>query len=381
MNAGYLRRAAFPIARVPATLRPMIGVGIIGSGQIALANHLPGFALCPDTKVVALCDSNPAVLQKASQTTGISAAFTDYQQVLRRDDVKAVLIATPNFLHAPIALAAIQAGKHVMCEKPIAMNLPEALQMYHAAEKAGVRHMTAFTYRFVPAMRYMEHLVHSGAIGTPYHFRAQRFQDWGTRNLGWRQVKKLAGTGELGDMLSHRIDYGHLLIGPIRRLVADLRRFVDDRGGQPSDLDDWVAILADFENDVTGVLESTKLATGRGEGHRGQDVCEVNGSEGSIVYTTQRPLELRIGKKGAADVKDVPVPKEFLVYPGSPRDPKAGDPLATFRYDQDFEFIDAIRNQRPCKPSFLDGAKAQAVMDAAVQSAEQHKWVDVPAVR
>jgi predicted dehydrogenase len=359
----------------------MIGVAIIGSGQIALANHLPGFALCPDTRVVALCDSNPAVLEKAARQTGITAAYTDYKQAIGRDDVNAILIATPNFLHAPIALAAIAAGKHVMCEKPIAMNLQEALGMYHAAEKAGVRHMTAFTYRFVPAMRYMEHLVHSGAIGRPYHFRAQRFQDWGSRNLGWRQVKKLAGTGELGDMLSHRIDYGHILVGPIRRLVADLRRFVDDRDGHPSDLDDWVAILADFQGDVTGVLESTKLATGRGEGHRGQDVCEINGSEGSIVYTTQRPLELRIGKKGDADVQTVAVPKEFLVYPGSPRDPNAGDPLATFRYDQDFEFIDAIRHQRPCRPSFVDGARAQAVMDTAVHSAEKQCWLDVPAVQ
>jgi predicted dehydrogenase len=358
----------------------MIGVAIVGSGQIALANHLPGFALCPDTKVVALCDSNPGVLEKASQQSGIKSIYTDYNEALRREDVNAVVIATPNFLHSPIALAAIAAGKHVMCEKPIAMNLPEAVGMYLAAEKAGVRHMTAFTYRFVPAMRYMEHLVHSGAIGRPYHFRAQRFQDWGTRDLGWRQVKKLAGTGELGDMLSHRIDYGYLLVGPIRRLVADLRRFVDDRMGHPSDLDDWVAILADFEGDVTGVLESTKLATGRGEGHRGQDICEINGSEGSIVYTTQRPLELRIGKKGDADVKTVAVPEKFWVHPGSPRDPKAGDPLATFRYDQDFEFIDAIRNQRPCSPSFLDGAKAQAVMDSAVRSAEEKRWVDVPVI-
>ncbi|HEY2586708.1 MAG TPA: Gfo/Idh/MocA family oxidoreductase [Tepidisphaeraceae bacterium] len=358
----------------------MIGVAIIGSGQIALANHMPGFALCPDTKVVALCDSNPEVVAKAAQTTGIKATCTDYREVLRRDDVTAVLIATPNYMHAPIALAAIAAGKHVMCEKPIAMNLPEAMEMLRAADKANVRHMTAFTYRFVPAMRYMEHLVHSGAIGTPYHFRAQRFQDWGARNLGWRQVKKLAGTGELGDMLSHRIDYSHLLIGPIRRLVADLRRFIDDRSGNPSDLDDWVAILADFDHDVTGVLESTKLATGRGEGHRGQDVCEVNGSEGSIVYSTQRPLELRIGKRGDADLKTVPVPVSFLVYPGSPRDPNAGDPLATFRYDQDFEFIDAIRNQRPCRPSFVDGARAQAVMDAAVISGEERRWVDVPVV-
>ena len=358
----------------------MLGIAIIGSGKIALANHLPGFGLCPDTKVVALCDSNPQVLQSASDQTGIKAIYTDYREVISRNDVNAVVVATPNFLHAPISVAAASAGRHVMCEKPIALSLPEALQMYHAAEKAGVRHMTAFTYRFVPAMRYMDHLVHSGAVGRPYQFRAQRFQDWGTRNLGWRQIKKLAGCGELGDMLSHRIDYGHLLIGKMTRIVANLRRFLDHRDGQPSELEDWAAILAEFDNDVTGFLESTKLATGRGSGHRGLDLCEVNGSEGTIAYTTQRPLELRIGKRGGADLETVPVPREFQVWPGSPRDPSVGDPLATFRYDQNFEFVDAIRNRRPCRPSFLDGARAQAVMDAAIQSTEQRSWVDVPEV-
>ena len=357
-----------------------IGIAIIGSGGIALANHLPGFALCPDAKVVALCDSDPAVLERASRSTGITATSTDYREILQRDEVHAVVIATPNYLHAPITLAAAKAGKHVMCEKPIAMNLAEAKEMVRACEAAGVRHMTAFTYRFVPAMRYMAHLVKRGDVGKPYHFRAQRFQDWADRNLGWRQVKKLAGTGELGDMLSHRIDYGHLLIGRIERLVADVRRFVDARGGSPSDLEDWVSVIAQFEADTTGVLESTKLATGRGEGHHGQDVCEVNGSEGTLVFSTQRPLELRVGSRRTKDLETVPVPREFHVVPGSPRDPQKGDPLVTFRYDQNYEFIDAIRSERPCSPSLLDGARAQAVMDAAVQSAEQRRWVEVPRV-
>ena len=363
----------------------MIGIAIIGSGQIALANHLPGFSYCPDTRVVALCDSNPQVLEAAAKSTDIKNTYTDYNEVLKRDDVSAVVIATPNVFHAPITFAACAAGKHVLCEKPIAMNLPEAMEMVKAAEKANVRHMTAFTYRFVPAMQYMLHLVKRGDIGRPYHFRAQRFQDWYDRNLGWRQVKKMAATGEIGDMLSHRIDYGHILIGPIRRLVADMRRFVDSRGGQPADVDDWVSIIAEFESEAgerapTGVLESTKLATGRGEGHRGLDLCEVNGSEGTIAYTTQKPLELLIGKKGDPELHRIPVPPEFLVWPGSPRDPNEGDPLATFRYDQDFEFIDAIRHHRPCWPSLRDGARVQAVIDAALVSDQQKKWVDVPRV-
>src|SRR5712671_8145389 len=120
-----------------------IGVAIIGCGGISLQNHLPGLALCPDTKVVALCDTDKACLQKASLQTGITAISTDYKETVQRDDVQAVIIATPNFTHAPIALAAIAAGKHVLCEKPIAMNYREACEMAGAAERAGVRHMTA----------------------------------------------------------------------------------------------------------------------------------------------------------------------------------------------------------------------------------------------
>src|SRR5688500_10873853 len=243
-----------------------IGVAIIGCGGITLQNHLPGLALCPEVKVVALCDTNPACLDTARGQTGVSVASTDYNEIVKRDDVHAVIIATPNIAHPPIALAAVAHGKHVMCEKPLALNYNDAKAMADAADKAGVRHMTAFTYRFVPAMRYLADSIQRGDLGTPYHYRSCRLQDWGTRNLGWRQVKKLAGTGELGDMLSHRIDFAHHLCGDIKSLVADTRRFLDDRGGQPNDLDDWVALLAEFASGVTGVLESTKHATGRGEG-------------------------------------------------------------------------------------------------------------------
>jgi predicted dehydrogenase len=250
-------------------------------------------------------------------------------------------------------------------------------EMWRACDGAAIRHMTAFTYRFVPAMRYTAHLVQSGAIGRPIHFRAQRFQDWEDRNLGWRQVQKLAGTGELGDMLSHRIDYAHFMIGPMKRIVAGLRNFVPNRQGHPSDVDDWAAMLVDFESGVTGVLESTKLATGRGEGYGGRDDVEINGTEGTVVSSTQTPQHVRIGRKGASDLETVPVPPKFLVWPGSPRDPSQGDPRVTFRYDQSVEFIDAIHENRACRPSLQAGVEAQLVMDAAVQSHRERTWVDV----
>jgi predicted dehydrogenase len=353
-----------------------IGVAIIGCGGITLQNHLPGLALCPETKVVALCDADAATLQKASAASGIDACCRDYEEVIKRDDVNAVIIATPNYLHAPIALAAIGSGKHVFCEKPIAMNFEEARKMYLAAKGAGVRHMTAFTYRFVPAMRYMDHLVKTGFIGTPAHFRSCRLQDWGTRALGWRQVANLAGSGELGDMLSHRIDYAHMMLGPLIEVVADTRRFYDDRSGQASDLEDWVAIIGNFQSGPTGVLESSKVATGRGEGAHSQDYVEINGNEGTLLFQLETPHQLLVAKKGETKLRAVPVPEEFLKTPGSPRDAHAGDPLFNFRYDQNFEFIDAIQNQRECKPSFYDGALAQAAMDAALLSAKDRRWVN-----
>jgi predicted dehydrogenase len=356
-----------------------IGVAIVGCGGIALQNHLPGLALCPDTKVVALCDNDAATLERARQQTGVNTVSTQYEDIVKRDDVQAVIIATPNFTHAPIALAAIAAGKHLLCEKPLAMNLAEARQMAAAADQAGVRHMTAFTYRFVPAMRYFHHLVQRGDLGQPYHYRSCRLQDWGTRNVGWRQVRKFAATGELGDMLSHRIDFAHLLVGPMRRVVAHLGNRTPMRDGAPNDTDDWVALLAEFQNGANGVLESSKLASGMNESWRSPDRVELNGSAASFSFTTGTWNELQYGPAGGPGLKPLPVPKEFWTVPGSPRDPGAGDPLVTFRYDQAWEFIDAIRSQRPCVPSFHDGVRVQAVVDAAVKSAEARQWMELPA--
>jgi predicted dehydrogenase len=178
-------------------------------------------------------------------------------------------------------------------------------------------------------------------------------------------------------MLSHRIDFAHLLIGPIKQLVADLRRVHASRQGQANELDDWVAIIAHFTCGATGVLESSKIASGRNESWRSLDSVELNGSEASFVFSTNQWDSLQTGKTGGPGLETIDVPKEFWRWPGSPRDPRAGDPLVTFRHDQAWEFIDAIRNQRPCTPSFHDGARAQQVMDAALHSVCSRQWVDL----
>lgn len=360
---------------LPSVLMGMLNFAIVGCGGITLQNHLPGLALCPQVRVQAVCDPHLPTLERARRETGAPVASADYREIVTRDDVHAVIIATPNNVHPDIAIAAMAHGKHVLCEKPLALNSSDAWRMAEAAEKAGVRHMTAFTYRFVPAMRYLHHLVQRGDLGAPYHYRSCRLQDWGTRNLGWRQQKALAGTGELGDMLSHRIDFAHHLIGPVRRLVANLKNLTPMRDGFPNDTEDWVAILAEFQEGATGVLESSKLASGRNESWKSLDYVEINGSEGSFEFTTGRWDQLLTGRKGGPGLAPLSVPPEFWTWPGSPRDPSNGDPLIAFRYDQAVEFVNAIREQRPCAITFQDGARAQAVMDAAVESARTQQWV------
>jgi predicted dehydrogenase len=350
---------------------------IIGTGGITLQNHLPGLALCRDVRVTALCDANPQTLETARQQTGVTITSTAWEDIVTRDEVDAIIIATPNFLHADIAITAARAGKHVLCEKPLALNAHDAQAMATAAEQAGVRHMTAFTYRFVPAMRYLHHLIARGDLGQPYHYRSCRLQDWGTRNLGWRQQKKLAGTGELGDMLSHRIDFAHHLIGPVQRIVAKVGNLTPIRDGAPNDTDDFAALLAEFQNGASGVLESSKLASGVNESWRSPDRVEVNGSAASFSFTTGTWNELQHGVLGGPGLRSLPVPREFYVWPGSPRDPGAGDPLVTFRYDQAVEFVNAIREQRPCSVTFHDGVRAQVVMDAAVRSSETRSWIEL----
>ena len=356
-------------------------VALIGTGGIALANHLPGVSRCPDAAVTALCDTNPAVLAEASRASGITRTWTDPLALVRESGVDAVIIATPNSSHYPITMAAVAAGMHVLCEKPIAMSLTEALEMARAADDAGVRHMTAFTYRFVPAMRYLQRLVGEGYVGAPWHFRAQRFQDWGRRYLGWRQRAADAGTGEIGDMLSHRIDYGHLLVGPIERVMASTRRVWDTRADAQgtehvSDLEDWVGCVAEFEAGATGVFESTKVATGYGEGAHSRDRVEVNGPEGSLIYELEHPLRV-VGARRGGRLAEMPVPRELLTYTGAPL-PAGIDPQQAFRWDQDAEFIAAVQENRPAVPSFHDGVRVQAVMAAIVESAVEGRSVEVP---
>jgi predicted dehydrogenase len=370
-----------------------IGVAVIGVGGISSQVHLPGLRLSPHAEIVALCDSDSERLQQCAQEYNVERTFSSYAELLQSPAVDAVVIATPTILHAPIALAAIAAGKHVLVEKQLGMTYAETVQMYAAAKSAGVQHMTAFTYRFVPAMRYLKYLVGQGAIGLPRHLRVARIQDIPEVDLGWRQHRSLAGSGEVGDMGAHRIDFCHDVIGPIARVVSVTRTFVPQRTGRdgkplPADVEDFSVFLAEFADGV-GVEQSTvasfdlsKVAKGRENGGKGLDEFEVYGTEGTLIYHLHRPHEILVGRPNGI-LETVQVPREFLTYPGSPRDPFVGEPTTTFRYDQDIAFIQSIVDSKGSQskhqnlPTFYHGMRCQAVIDAVLQSAQQRRWVDV----
>ena len=149
------------------------------------------------------------------------------------------------------------------------------------------------------------------------------------------------------------------------------------RSGAPNDTDDWVAILSEFKCGASGMLESSKLASGVNENWHSPDRVELNGSEASFSFTTSRWNELQFGKAGGPGLKALAIPPEFYVWPGSPRDPGVGDPLVSFRYDQAVEFVNAIREQRACSVTFHDGARMQDVTDAAVKSTAAKQWVEL----
>jgi predicted dehydrogenase len=360
-----------------------VRIGIIGAGAVSDYHHVPGIRLDPRATLTAVADTDPALLEKRKGEWGVSIASTDPIAIATHPEVDAVIIATPNFTHKPIAIAAAQAGKHIMCEKPLGLNAGEVQSMYEAARDAKVVHMTAFTYRFAPSMKYLRHLLKSGALGTPRHFRSQRFLDWPETSWGWRQYKDKAGAGDLYDMTIHRLDFALDLLGPVERVCGSVARFAprtatpDGKPCPPSDVDDWSCLIGEFANGATGVWEGTTLAKGYGRDGFGHEWAEINGSEGSAVYRLHEPNSILLGKTGS-DLAGVDVPDEFLKPADSPRDPRQGKPATVFRYDLIWEFVSAIVEGRPAVPSFYDGLNAQIIADAVLESHEKRTWIDTP---
>lgn len=361
-----------------------VRIAVIGAGAVADYHHVPGINIDPRAELVAMCDPNEALLEQRLKDWGSIKSTTDYEKIASDPDIDAVIIATPNFTHLPIALACLEGGKHVMCEKPLGLNFEESARMYRAARDNNVRHMTAFTYRFAPSMRYLRHLLKSGNLGTPRHFRSQRFLDLPETSWGWRQYKDTAGAGDLFDMTIHRIDFAQDLMGDIKSVCGAVAQFAtrtkteSGEDCKPSEVDDWSALIAQFEGGAVGVWEGSTVMKGHHNNGFGWEWAEVNGSEGSAVYKLTDPNHIMVGRSGES-LEKVEVPAEFLAPKGSPRDPNEGVPSTVFRYDLVWEFVSAIVEGRDCVPGFDHGATAQAVADAVLVSYEEKRWIDINA--
>jgi predicted dehydrogenase len=362
--------------------RTPVRIAVIGAGAVTAFHHVPGILLDSRCRLAAVCDTDADLVARRQAEWGVDKAFADPRLACADPDIDAVIIATPNFTHRPIALAAIGAGKHVMCEKPLGLGAAEVRQMYRAAKEAGVVHMTAFTYRFAPAMKYLKHLLKSGALGVPRHFRSQRFLDLPETSWGWRQYRDQAGAGDLFDMTIHRLDFAMDLLGPIARLCGAVARFAprtttaEGANCPPSEVDDWSALIGEFRCGATGVWEGTTLAKGYGLDGYGHEWAEINGSEGSAVYRLHEPNQILLGRTGQ-DLAPVDVPSGFLKPADSPRNPVEGHPATVFRHDLVWEFVSAIVEGRDAVPSFYDGLRAQVAADAVLASGAQRRWIEL----
>ena len=350
-------------------------IGIIGAGGAARGIHLPGFRLCPDAEIAVLCEPDT----NAAKAAGVAEICADYRDVLRRSDVDAVVVATPNFLHREIVLAALAAGKHVLCEKPLALNRKDAEEMLRAAERSGRVHMTAFTYRYTPAIQYARRLIEQRGLGDLRTVRAAYLMALSGHVLGWRSEKRLAGSGVLADIGSHLVHLVQWLAGDIRALTATERRFRDDPA---SDVEDWIAFLAEFSSGACGTFEISRVAPGRGAGISEEIFIDLYGTRGSLFFSLQDPWGLMAAlgedaKDPARLLRHHDVPREFLKLPDSPRDIHAHDRRWGYRYDQAFQFVESVKLGQSRAPSFVDGVRCQAVLDAALESARSKSWVEV----
>ena len=377
--------------------RPPLGVGLIGYAFMGAAHShawrtAPRFFDLPlEPRLAVLAGRDQAAVTDAAGRLGWAATETDWRRVVERDDVDVVDICTPGDTHAEIAIAALEAGKHVLCEKPLANSVAEAEAMAEAAARAataGVRSMVGFTYRRVPAIGLARQLVSEGRIGEIRHVRAQYLQDWiadPEAPMSWRLEKDKAGSGALGDIGAHIVDLTQHITGQaITGVSGMLQTFVEERplastGGALSGVggtgvgqvtvDDAAAFLARFDGGAFGVFEATRFATGRKNGIW----IEINGSAGSLAFDFEDMNVLHF-----LDATDPAATAGFrrivVTEPDHPYLAAWWPPGHGLGYEHGFthqvvDLLTAIAQGEDPTPSFADGLQVQRVLAAVERSA------------
>jgi predicted dehydrogenase len=375
---------------------PEIGVGMLGYAFMGKA-HTNAYLTIPHMmyppvaipKLVAIAGRNEEAVSAAARRYGYQSYYTDWRKMLEDDRVQLFDNGGPNDAHAEPSICAAEAGKHILCEKPLARTAEEAKQMLDAVQKAGVKHMVAFNYRFVPAIRQIRNLIDSGALGQIYHFRAVYLQEWIMPHYGtpmiWRLDKSAAGSGALGDLGAHIIDLAHYLVGGIKSVSALAKTFIKDRPGNGGmaevKVDDAFVAAIEFENGAIGTLESTRFAAGR----KNYNCFEINGEKGSIRFNLERMNEMEVFWVGeepreTQGFHNVLVTENY--HPWWENWWPHGHIIGwehTFVHEIN-HFLDCIVNNREVGPhgaTFEDGYRAAVICDAVLNSADVRKQIDI----
>jgi len=394
-KVGFVRMAE---VKKQAKKIPEIGIGMLGYAFMGKAHShayidLPVLFYPPPAKpnLIAICGRNENLVREAATRYGFKRYCTDWKRLIADEKVELLDNCAPNYLHAEPCIAAAESSKHILCEKPLAMNAKEAKRMLDAAEKAKVKHMVGFNYRFVPAVRLAKKLIEEGKLGRIYHYRARYLQEWimdPSFPLIWKLQKEVAGSGPLGDLGSHIIDLARFLVGEVKSVSSMMATFTEERPtigelGKKGKVtvEDAFAAAVKFANGAVGTLEATRFAAGR----KNFNCFEINGEKGSIEFNLERLNELRVYNLDEFN-KDIVGWHEILVT-------ESHHPFMEYYWphghiigwehtfiNEIFHFIDAIVNDKEVGPyaaTFADGYKCNAIMDAIVESAEKGKRVTI----
>lgn len=373
----------------------MIGYGFMGrthSNAFRKVNNF--FELEYEPVLQAICARDGAKAKAFAEQWGYASVETDWKKLIARKDIDLIDIASPNNTHAEIAMAAAAAGKLILCEKPLAMNGPQAETMVKAVEKAKVPNMVWYNYRRVPAVTLAKQLIDEGRLGRIFHYRAKFLQDWtiskdlpqGGAGL-WRLDVKVAGSGVTGDLLAHCIDTAMWLNGSIDKVTAMTETFIKERKHTLSGkvekvgIDDASAFLARFSNGSMATFESTRYA----RGHKALYTFEINGEHASIFWDLHDLHRLQyFDHRDEGIVRgwrslhitdgDHPYMKHWWV------------PGLQIGYEHTFihqvaDFLQGLQDGKPAGPSFRDGLATDHVTDAVLKSAKSGRWEKVKQVR
>jgi predicted dehydrogenase len=358
-----------------------VRVGVVGTSWWAELMHLPGLSRHPRAQLRALCGRDRGRAEALAAKYAVPHVFTDYRDLISHGELDTLVVATPDDLHYPVTMAALEAGLHVLCEKPLALSAEEARAMYERAEATGVRHMVFFTNRWVPAYCYVRRLLDQGYVGRLYHCDIRYLGGYGRGgHYGWRFDGRRSN-GILGDLGSHAIDLARWYAGDIARVSGHLSTFVERPGpdGQPLDpANDAAQISVEFAGGAQGTILVSAVAHVADRGIEGRVV--LHGEEGALeVEVTFQGAQVRGARRDETKVRPLPVPEEWWgeadrtkSYQDRLPELFAGQPVGARL------FIDAIVEGRPAEPGFYEGLKAQEVIDAAAQAHESGRWVEVP---